>query len=360
MTIPAPWTLTRAFLESFIDALVGIGVATEIVDGEEVLKRKVIPPELKDRVKADFFAVFDEEWLKQNRAVSPDEENVHPLVQITRYGMEHYLECIVGTFSWICQADASWLIIKRPRTIVGLRDTALFHATLFELDILNYLLKSGAKVAADHKTSGAKDVEALVELKNALFYVECKILEEGGETERIKNELRALCDPFASHVRMSGLFRKFPSWDDVEAIKKAHAEAEANSKSNKLSLSSGVVTLTYGARGGLGQIEMPEPDDERIKATMDKALTKVRHMKLPTVLFVKVDMGAGIGNACRKLADLLQDKKYRKFSKVYVVNKVKSALQGFDLEVYEVPNLISEYPCKLRWSEAKKLFDVDP
>jgi hypothetical protein len=360
MQIPTTWPLTRAFFESFIDDLVGSVAVIESVDGENILKRKIIPPELKDTVKANFFAVFNEEWLEQNRGVSPGGKPDHPLVEIARSGLSCYLECIIGTFSWICQAGASWLITERTRTITGLRDTTLFHATLFELDILTYLLKSGAKVIADYKTSGDKDVEAMVELKGVAFLVECKILDEGGVSDEIRRKLVSLCTPFNSRIRMSAVFKKFPSRADLQTIEKAVAEAEAKKNSDRLELESGIVILKYGEKAGPIGLTMPEPDDERIKATLDKALSKVRNMKFPTMLFVKVDLGAGVGNAYRKLGALLQDKKYRKFAKVFVVNKIKSSLEGFDLEVYEIPNQKAEFPCKLTWDQGKRLFDIEP
>lgn len=360
MNTPPPWPLTWAFFASFIDGLVGSDSVVESLDGENVLRRKIIPPELKDKVKADFFVVFNEAWLERNRGASSAGGADHPLVEIARMGLSYYLECIVGTFSWICQAGASWLITDRERTMIGLRDTTLFHATLFELDILTYLIKSGAKVTPDYKTSGDKDVEAMVELKGETFLVECKILDEGGVSDEIRRKLISMCTPFASRIRMGATFTKFPSREDLETIERAMVNAEAGKKSDTLELESGVVILKYGENPGPGSLSMPEPDDERIKATLDKALSKVRNVKLPTVLFVKVDLAAGIGNAYKKLTILLQDSKYRKFAKVFVVNKIKSSMEGFDLEVYELENHKAEFPCKLGWNPGKRIFTIDP
>ena len=96
---------------------------------------------------------------------------------------------------------------------------------------------------------------------------------------------------------------------------------------------------------------MGSAGDTRIKNTLDKALSKVRHQSISGVVFIKVEDLAEIKSYTELTIQLLKNKKYRMLQTVYLIIKRKSYGRGFDLEYYWIHNEQNVAQPKLQFCE---------
>jgi hypothetical protein len=248
-----------------------------------------------------------------------------------------------------------------------LKDWHISFETYFELRTLDLLVKSGFSVLErDSTTARRKEVEAIVTIDNLNAHIECKVLNNS-EPTRAHTFYASLFQRYTITARVKLKkclvgdieFDKDVSYEDWQKIFEAANLALNSGKTIKIlgdSYRGDMAFIPFAdlenSEKGTFQLVYKFPVNSRIKSTLNKALGKLKSLD-QCVVFICVPRESGHKGAYDETVKLLQNRKYRKITTVFLVDP-KDTFEDEYINVLTIQNPYSDR-FRLRWDDTRRV-----
>jgi len=234
----------------------------------------------------------------------------------------------------------------------------------FEIRMLDLLSRSGFSIERDVKTHKSMDVDARINFGNWSALVDCKRLNFSQESNEFYEFLEQFNAFLVTQRIEKGLcicgeliFKRhfgWPGWYNIFEMTKASIEkgqpymCECDDFSYKVAPSPDFEFQTF-------KTSEPMPENDRIKRTLNKMLTKLKGTDGGTLICC-IPPESGQGSALEVIDQLLKKNKYKKIHNVIGVD-IRDTFEDEYLIFRNRMNPNYEYAA-LNWNDDKRIFQI--
>lgn len=351
--------------EKFNEAIADLRVTQQHM---RLLIGALVTPTLHEKFFSFINHIFPEDWYHRSKYTN------HPLARNLVKPNSSDLNGLLETFLFSMRFLGEDWFKKHPEYLNYLRDSEDFTSTFFEIEILSLLKRDGFDIDPSYSINEKSNVEAKIEKNNWKGFVECKCLRDSKRYHYFKKEFFKLS--VLNYVEGSLFFFVYPSEEDIELIKKAVDEVQCiESERFQLTVNKSLKKAHQGS--GIKVNNWEQPDDNRIRTTLNNTIKKFRGKQSLSILLVKINISEGPNNAYKKIQKFLNEKKYDTIDQVLVViksgkgsinplansgdtSRITGQHIGYDYNMFFIKNPQSKYERFLYWGNNEFKIGIPP